>query len=45
VALADGHAFVVENGPYMEHLSDSTDIKQACPLRLLVFSDSTLTLD
>lgn len=45
VALADGHAFMVENGPYLDHLSDSTDIKQACPLRSFFFSDSTLTLN
>jgi hypothetical protein len=29
VALADGCAFMVETGPYLEHLSDSTDNKQA----------------
>ena len=30
VALADGHAFMVETGPYLEHLSNSTDMNQAC---------------
>jgi hypothetical protein len=29
VALADGHAFMVETKPYFDHLSDSMEIKQA----------------
>ena len=28
VALADGSAFMVETGPYKEHLKDSKDAKQ-----------------
>jgi hypothetical protein len=28
VALADGHAFMVETEPYLKHLSNSTDMKQ-----------------
>ena len=27
VALADGSAFMVETGPYEEHLKDSKDVK------------------
>jgi hypothetical protein len=30
VTLVDVHAFMVETGPYLEHLSDCVDLKQAC---------------
>lgn len=41
VALADGCAFMVETGPYEEHLRESKDVKQVCFLILPLFSDSS----
>ena len=42
VALADGSAFMVETGPYEEHLKDSKDVKQVRILCLWLFIDSSL---
>jgi hypothetical protein len=45
VSLADGRAFMVESGPYQDHLSDSIDMKQACCARCLLFSNSLSAFD
>jgi hypothetical protein len=37
VTLADGLAFMVETKPYLKHISESRDIKQACFLLLFSF--------
>ena len=37
VTLADGLAFMVETKPYLEHISESKDIKQAHLLSLFSF--------
>ena len=45
VTLADGLAFIVETKPYLKHISESKDIKQACFLLLfsfLLMAQSTL---
>ena len=32
VRFADGHSFMVTNGPYKEHLRTAVSHKQVCPL-------------
>jgi hypothetical protein len=45
VTLADGCAFMVETEPYLEHLSESKDMKQVCCPRFPSFSNSSPTLN